>query len=272
MKNYLLAIFVLSLLLSACASAPTATPLPAPTATMTSLPTVTATVTATSTPVPTATATNTPTPSPTRTRTPVPPSPTPRVLSPQDVGLPVKDVYFEYIPCYVFTQDRFHAGDGIYPSVAQAPHRVYAPMDGTVISAQLIPSVPGLGWEIGFEINVRTPFVLDGETVYYDMVHISGLADGVKVGTFVRKGEQIAVMTRPYGDPRGYIYLIDLAFRRGTHKMAAPSNPNWTGTEYFSVLTYVKDDLDALPVGSFKLLPTCITNNIIPEAKRTPRP
>ena len=260
MRNIILATLVLCSLLSACTSAPTATPLPAPTATVTPLPTVTVTATATSTPQPT----NTPTPLQTITRTPIPPSPTPRILSAKDVELPIKDLKgFEYKPCYVFTTSRFHAGDQIYMPDPGGSYKVYAPIDGTIVAARLVDDT------IGWEINVMTPFILNGETVYYDLVHVNGLADNIRVNAFLRKGEEIAIKNRPNADPQRRS-MVDFAIRRGPHKQANAAAPDWTGTEYVSVLTFLQDDLDALPIGTFQLAPIC-DGNPIPEAKRTPR-
>ena len=199
----------------------------------------------------------------------MPPSPTPRVLSPQDVDLPIKEVNgLDYLPCYVFTETQFHAGDILILPDPKAIYKVFAPIEGTIVTAQFLDD------SIGWEIVVRTPFVLNGETVYYDILHSSGLADNLRVGASVRKGDQLAVITRPYRPMRGFS-IIDFAIRRGSHKMAAPTHPSWTGTEYVSVLQYVQDDLNSLAAGSFRLSPTCVLtspNNTIPEAKRTPRP
>jgi hypothetical protein len=171
MKSQLFIILFMFLLFSACTSAPTVMPLPALTATMMPLPTATATVIATSTHAPTATDTYTSTPLPTMTRTPVPPSPTPRTLSVKDVDLPIKGVVgFEYKPCYVFTTDRFHAGDAIYMPDPAGSYKIYAPMEGTIVFAQLLDD------SIGWEINVMTPFMLNGEAVYY----LSTLMDWLK--------------------------------------------------------------------------------------------
>lgn len=146
-------------------------------------------------------------------------------------------------------------------------YQVYAPIDGTITAANFVND------SVGWEINVKTPYELDGQVAYYDLVHTSGLANDVKIGTFLRKGEQIAFMSRPYSHPREYI--LDFAIRRGAHKQANPNSSNWTGTEYVSVLQFVLDDLTGLSAGSFQLVPTCqltSKNNVIPEAKRTPRP
>jgi hypothetical protein len=120
------------------------------------------------------------------------------------------------------------------------------------------------------EMQSTCQTLLNGEAVYYDLVHINGLAEGVRIGAFLQKGEQIAIKNRPNTDPLRRS-MVDFAIRRGSHKQANATAANWIGTEYVSVLAFLQDDLDALPVGTFQRVPTC-DGNPIPEAKRTPRP
>jgi hypothetical protein len=223
------------------------------------------------TPAPAHTQTPTITPIPTSTPSPTPeptaairPSATPmHVLTEGDVTLPIRDIsQFEYVPCYVFSEDRFHAGDGINLPKNKAPFIVYSPSDGIIDAANFVNE------SVGWEINIRTPFYLDNKQVYIDIVHVSGLADDLKIGSKIEKGQQLAIMDRPCGDPRGG-YLIDIALRLGSHKQANPIYDNWTGTEYLSFFSYVEDDLLLLDDESYSIAPTCLGVSIPSEKRKT---
>jgi hypothetical protein len=232
---------------------PRATAVPSMTPTSTALPTSTST----DTPIPTDTATATLAP-PTNTPKPTlrPPTATPkptasplRELTTADVGLPIDTKQlslFRYKPCYIFTDGRFHAGDIInFTASPPSEYDVLAPIDGKVITAHLV--TPQIGWEI----SVMTNFAYKGGRVYYDIVHTNGPANGVSVGTRVRKGQPLAVIRPPYNLDPGGSAIVDFALRNSPHKQANPASDNWTGTEYFAFMPWVQDDLGSLPPGAY---------------------
>lgn len=223
--------------------------------TTTAKPTETPAPTATLTPVP-ITATNTPSPTPTPTNTAFP------ELTIADVGLPIDPNttgLFKYIPCYVFTVTRFHAGDGIKFPNSEKTYYIIAPIDGKIVSANFVNE------SVGYEINVETPYVINGKIVFYDLVHSSGLIENLRVGSVLKKGEPLAIMKNLYGVPSGDPdrgFLLDFALRSGSHKQANASLDGWTGLEYLPFSKYIQDDLAELPSNSFRLMPICSGNPI----------
>lgn len=196
------------------------------------------------------------TPEPSLTPTTLP------LLTINDVGLPIKDLtFFEYRPCYVFTEDRFHAGDGIYLHKDDAPFIVYSPISGVIQDEYFIDDF------IGWEINIKSDFLLDSQWVYVDIVHIGLLYGSLEIGSQIKKGEPLAVIDSPHGDPGGR-YLIDIAIRKGSHKQANPNFDDWTGTEYLSFKDFIEDDLASLDQSTFTTIGEPCLGNPIPEEKR----
>ena len=194
------------------------------------------------------------------------PSATPlKILSIYDVDLPIKNISrFEYVPCYVFSEKSFHAGDIFRLPKNESPFTVNAPIDGIIDTANFVNE------SVGWEINIKTPYYLNSKQVNVDIVHTSGLASGLHIGSSVEKGQQLAIMDHPYGDPHGG-YIIDIAMRLDSHKQANPIYDNWTGTEYFSYFEYIKDNLAQLQKNTYSIMPIC-SGNPIPIQKRTPKP
>jgi hypothetical protein len=221
-----------------------------------SIPTVMSTETATLsiafTPIP-PTSTKTMTATPTQT-------PQPK-LAIADVGLPwnPNEINGQVLikPCYLFTATMFHAGDGFYfpRGNSDTVYTVVAPADGVIVAATDLSDL-GIGWEI----NVKTPFLLDGKTVFYDVVHSSGLVDELDVGMEVHRGEPLVVKTKEFLDPAG-LWLIDIGFRNGL-RQANASVPEWTGLGYFSFTRLLEDDLALLNHNQFLIMPVCSGNPI----------
>jgi hypothetical protein len=229
---------------------------PTPTGTETLAPTPTFTI------VPTVTSTKTPNP----TKTPMP------ELTAADVGLPLNPAEFSgkfiWKPCYVFNQGYFHAGDMIYFPTGDknTNYNVIAPADGVIENAVY------LGDSIGMEINVKTPFVLNGKTVFYDIVHDSRLAPGLHVGSIIHKGDVIAIRDITVkADPQG-LWNLDIAFRNSTNKQANINDPIWTGQGFISYYRLVQDDLQKLDSSTYTLMPTCSGNPIKNKNFMTPTP
>jgi hypothetical protein len=150
----------------------------------------------------------------------------------------------------------FHAGDCFYfPSGnSNTKYHVVAPADGIIVHAYFIND------SIGWEINVRTPFVVDEKTVYYDVVHTSGLVPGLKEGMYIHKGDKLAIKSKEYLDPANY-WLVDIGFRNG-HKQTNASLEGWTGLGYFSFTRLLLDDFEGLDPKQYDLLPLCKGNPI----------
>jgi hypothetical protein len=157
----------------------------------------------------------------------------------------------------MFTTTKFHAGDGVfYPKGAADTHyTVYAPADGTIVVANYINE------SVGWEINVKTPYTVDGKPVVYDVVHSSGLVSGLTVGTFIHKGDKLAIKANEHLTPSVKEWLIDIGFRNG-HKQANASIDDWTGLGYFSYTKLILDDLAMLQESQYKIRSACAGNPI----------
>lgn len=227
------------------------------------------------TPIPTSTAvptlTTTPAPTATKTKASIRTATPQRELTIEDVGLPIDTTqvtYFKYKSCYLFTTTLFHAGDIInFTPKSPNSYKILAPVDGEIISANLVTA------QIGWEINVMTDFLYEGQRVFYDIVHTNGLVDGVSVGTKIKKGEVLAIIKQPYIlDPGGFTG-VDFALRNSSHKQANPNSSNWEGTEYIPFSIWVLDDLTSLPDGTSYIDASYECHGKpIPEAKQTPLP
>jgi hypothetical protein len=145
--------------------------------------------------------------------------------------------HFVYKLCYVHTESHFHAGDAVYFELGDSPteYIVYAPVDGTVRFAAEISG------EIGWEIRVETPFVYEGKTVWYDLVHHDGPLPGIVEGTVVRRGEPLARLftARDYGRIEK---LVDWALRNGPRGPNPQVDPFYPGS-YLNAYLFVEDDL-----------------------------
>jgi hypothetical protein len=160
------------------------------------------------------------------------------------------------MPCYVFTPTIFHAGDIVYfpNGLANTTYNVKAPADGRIAHANYINS------SVGFDIAVRTPYTFNGDIVFYDVIHTSGLVGGLRVGDYVKKGDNLAIKDGKIVDPAGW-WLVDLAFRTG-NEQANASLSGWTGLGYLSYSKLISDDLAKLPYGQVAMMPTCPGNPI----------
>jgi hypothetical protein len=233
------ALFILSLATGCGGSNTTATPNPTNTLYPTDTP-VPSTYTRAQTATPTETPEPTDTPTTTPTGTPIPTATPRRKLTAAEVGLPIGPEVesFVYKLCYVNTTTRFHAGDGVYYELGTSPaeYTVYAPIDGTVRETLRINDV------VGWEIRVETPFVYEGQTVWYDLVHHDGPLPGITVGTYVERGEPIAKLFTARCAPGRCEKLVDYAIRngpRGPNPQVDPFYPD----SYLNVFLFVEDDL-----------------------------
>ena len=183
--------------------------------------------------------TTTYTPDPTLTRT-LKPNPTSLPeLTADDVILPIglEVENFVYKRCYINTDTHFHAGDLIYFEFGYSPieYVVYAPIDGTIRFAEKIND------NVGWEIRVETPLTYNGKIVWYDMVHHDGLVDGLKIGSFVNKGEPIARLYTARNNGR-IEKAVDVGIRngpRGPNPQVDPFYPD----SYIEFFQFVEDDL-----------------------------
>ncbi|MBN2549262.1 MAG: hypothetical protein JXB15_08900 [Anaerolineales bacterium] len=179
-------------------------------------------------------------------------------LTAADVGLPWDTTTTKptLLSCYLFTDTHFHAGDGIvYAYGNKGEHIVLSPVNGVITEAGFVNDFTG------WEITIETPFSRAGNQVYIDIVHSSGLVDGLGVGEMVTKGQPLAKLIRPYGSGNQETpeYSIDIAARNGP-KGANPKSSNFAPRSYFSFLELLADDLVTLSPGSFTLGPPCIGN------------
>jgi hypothetical protein len=253
MKTLFKSCFVIAIVLTSCAPQATAAP-----STETLVPTLAFTVT------PTATA----------TKTPIPTATPKREITAGDVGIPwdTSEIngLVNIMPCYLFTSTVFHAGDGFYfPSGnIDAVYHVVAPADGKIVNEVYINEFTG------YEINIETPYVLDGKTVFYDVVHTSGLVPELSVGMYIHRGDYLAIKDkRIRGDPIGK-WLVDIGFRNGK-RQANASISEWTGLGYFSYTRLLQDDFALLTSDQYYIMPKCKGNPIQqnkPYSTPTPTP
>ena len=244
------------------ADIPTTTPTLSPpthTPTLTSTPTATITQRPTITPLPTSTKTPKP------TNTPIP------ELTAADVGLPWNPDEIKgrvrILPCYLFTSTMFHAGDAFYfPAGNTATkYNVVAASDGIIEHARFINDA------VGWDITVRTSYQLDGKSVYYDVVHTSGLTSGLREGMFVHRGENLAILTIEFVVFEGW-WGVDIGFRN-EKEQANATLPEWTGLGYFSYTRLILDDLELVDRSQYSIMPRCPGNPIQqskPYATSTP--
>jgi hypothetical protein len=234
------------------------------------VPTLTNTIAQTETHTPSPTLTYTLVPTETATKTPRPTQTPLPELTEGDVGLiwNPSDINGPVIitPCYMFTSDRFHAGDQVdFPS-SQTAYSILAPTDGIIISAEKVND------SIGYEVNVQTPYILNGKTVYYDIVHSNGLVPGLHEGSEVRKGSPIVIKNGEMVAPQNK-WLIDIAFRNSMNKQANASLDGWTGLGFLSYTRLIQDDLASLDSSQFYMRPTCAGNPINQSSPyQTPTP
>lgn len=168
------------------------------------------------------------------------PSLTPRhELTAADVILPIglEVNSFVYKKCYVNTPTHFHAGDFIYYHLGYntESYIVYAPMDGWIRFAVKINE------KVGWEINVETPFYYDNNIVWYDIVHFDRLIPGIRIDSFVKQGEPIAIVETARDNGRLEVG-IDIGIRIGP-KGANPQIIPFYPDSYLNVYLFLEDDL-----------------------------
>jgi hypothetical protein len=256
MKKYIYLYMLITLWLPSCNAVSIPTP------TNTPMPSNTSSPTYTSTP----TITPTKTPQPTATLRPE--------LTAEDVGLPWDTTQTNPIltPCYLWSDNYFHAGDGIiFSYYPDKTYFVLAPISGEIIEASNMTNFRPVG--IGWEITIATEFSKKGKQVYVDFVHTSGLVPGLRVGQHVERSQPLLILDKHWGGHSGELDLfLDIGIRNGP-KGANPQVDNWQPESYFSFLEFIYDDLEQLPPNTYSLLPTCAGNPISPENRlRFPAP
>jgi hypothetical protein len=210
-----------------------------------SVPTVTNTQTPTSTSHQTEILTNTST----QTRTPRPTATPLRELTAEDVGLPfdlatTTGIRVDYMPCYVNTETRFHAGDLFYFNnlPTDTNIRVVAPISGRVVYMHNNPDTY-LG-----NIIVEAPFLLKGEKVFLHMVHFHSFDTSIGVRSWLDKGDIIGYITKGGGKQTTkdeasidmMLYHINGPYFEIEHV------PLWE--HYFDIGPFVADDLIPLVI------------------------
>lgn len=254
MKN-LSILTLLAILLVSCAPGPT--PVPVSTVTDTPFPTSTFTPEPTATSTPELTKTQTVTPKP--TATPL------RLLTPQDVILPVK-VIQEYALAHFWTGTTFHAGDMIYPYIGPKHDiiTVYAPTDGVVTGYMLIPNVGG-------EIRVTSNFICaNGKKASWDIVHFDTLREGIVPGQSVKQGDEIGYITKPHVGTWRQEWVLDFAIRCGPRGPNPNFDPFYPGS-YIAPFPFVEDDIQSQFPNAY-LYKNPDNTNPIPLDKQTPLP
>ena len=216
-------------------------------------PSNTPTVTFTATPLPTRTSTPTLTPRP--TTTPM------SELTPADIGLPFDptSAHFEVKSCYVYNDTHFHAGD-IFSWILAPDQKIsiIAPIDGYIENAGFV--IPKVGYEINIASNRAYTTDFGTGQVFVDLVHLSGIADDIKPGTFVQQGDIIGHIANGPQNVGRYSNL-DIAFRNDPDKYANPEGQGWLksrGKQYFAFLPFVNDDLSLLDPSLYTNVSPCI--------------
>lgn len=185
-------------------------------------------------------------------------------LSPEVVGFPLDWTVKQFTvkPCSFKNETRFHAGDAFFYINLGYDEKipVLAPTDGHLNSASWVNQ------SVGYEINMETPFLYKDKIVYFDLVHLGELAQGVHSGMNVNQGQVLGYITNAV-KAGGGIPMLDIAARNNERFQANPDYWNefgTDGTEYFPFLPFVEDDLKLMPAGTFIRSPQCL-GNIYPQ-------
>jgi hypothetical protein len=223
-----------------------------------------------STPTPTYTPIPSNTPLPTETLTPtitptktLKPTATPRPeLTPADVGLPwdngtvaAAGLIVDYKPCYWDeSENKFHAGSvPMFKSALAVLGRidVLAPLPGIVVFTDFQPN----GY--GQNIIVATPYSLNGEQIYYQIVHFHEMT--VQQGQEIKKGDVIGVLVQgltpidPAGNP-----ILDMML----YHLPRGHEPNLDARNYQNIIDhfididpYLEDDIGSN--SNIRVIPRC---------------
>ena len=139
----------------------------------------------------------------------------PREITPADVDLPfdgAAPATIKYLSCYVNTGTAIHTADVFYFNDFSSDETIHilAPVGGLVMYIDRDPKTIDI---IGQFVVVKTDFVYQKETVYYEMTEFHEIASELSVGKRINQGDTIGYMDndgRPFDPLNGYI--LDIAF------------------------------------------------------------
>ena len=132
-----------------------------------------------------------------------------------DVNLPFDGAAaaaIKYLPCYVNTGTSIHTADVFYFNDFSSDETIHilAPVGGLVIYIDRDPNTIDI---IGQLIIVKTDFVFQKETVYYELTQFHEMSSELSVGKRINQGDTIGYIDNdghPFDPLNGYI--LDIAF------------------------------------------------------------
>jgi murein DD-endopeptidase MepM/ murein hydrolase activator NlpD len=137
----------------------------------------------------------------------------PREITPADVNLPfdgAAPATIKYLPCYVNTGTRIHNSDVFYFNDFSSDETIHilAPLGGLVMYMDSDPNTIDV---IGQLIIVKTDFVYQKETVYYQLAEFHEIASDITVGKRIDQGDTLGYMDNdghPFDPLNGYILTV----------------------------------------------------------------
>jgi len=149
-------------------------------------------------------------------RTPSPATATtPREITPADVNLPfdgAAPATIKYLPCYVNTGTEIHVSDAFYFNDFSSDETIHilGPLGGLVVYIERNPNIIDIAGQL---IIVKTDFVYQKETVYYELTQFHEMASDISVGKRIDQGDTLGYIDNdghPFDPLNGY--ALDIAF------------------------------------------------------------
>jgi hypothetical protein len=139
----------------------------------------------------------------------------PKEITPADVNLPFDGATaaaIKYMPCFVNTGTSIHTADVFYFNDFSSDETIHilAPVGGLIMYMDRDPNTIDI---IGQLIIVKTDFVYQKESVYYELTQFHEIASDISVGKRIDQGDTLGYIDndgRPF-DPRNG-YILDIAF------------------------------------------------------------
>ena len=118
----------------------------------------------------------------------------------------------KYLPCYVNTGTGIHTADVFYFNDFSSDETIHilAPVGGLVMYMDRDPNTIEV---IGQLIIVKTDFVYQKETVYYELAEFHEIASDITVGKRINQGDTLGYIDNdghPFDPLNGYV--LDIAF------------------------------------------------------------
>lgn len=150
----------------------------------------------------------------------------PGEITPADVNLPfdgAAPATIKYLPCYVNTGTGVHTADVFYFNDFSSDETIHilAPLGG------LVMYITHGSYDIGQNIIVKTDFVLQKGTVYYQLTRFHEINSELSVGARINQGDTIGYIDNdghPFDPLDGYILDISFFVAMPSHYDNDPGN------------------------------------------------